>query len=151
MTERRTRTIVPHTADEMFDLVADVEKYPDFLPHCAAIRIVKSDLREGSGELVSDMVVAYSAFRETFRTHVTLDRQAHRIETRYVAGPFRHLYNLWAFADLAEGGAEVDFTIDFEFRNVVLQTLARVVFERAFAKMSEAFVTRAGAVYGRAA
>lgn len=147
MTERRTRTIVPHTADAMFELVADVERYPEFLPHCAAIRIVRSDLRDGSGELVSDMIVAYAAFRETFTTHVTLDRNAHRIETRYVAGPFRKLYNLWRFTDLAGGGAEVDFTIDFEFRNILLQTVAKTVFERAFAKMSEAFVTRADEVY----
>lgn len=148
MTARRTKTAVPYSADQMFDLVAEVRRYPEFVPHCRAIRIVRSDVDEnGEGELVSDMVVAYKAFRETFRTHVTLDRRAHRIETRYLAGPFRHLYNLWAFRDLPDGGSEVDFTIDFEFRNFLLQAAASAVFERAFAKMSEAFVERARAVY----
>lgn len=147
MTQRRTRTKVPYTADQMYDLVADVRRYPEFLPHCAAIRIVRSNVDESGGELVSDMIVAYSAFRETFRTHVTLDRASHRIETRYLDGPFRHLYNLWLFTDLPEGGSEVDFTIDFEFRNFLLQATAAAVFERAFVKMSEAFVERAQAIY----
>lgn len=147
MTQRRTKSKVPYTADQMYDLVADVRLYPEFLPHCTAIRIVRSTGDTNAGELVSDMIVAYSAFRETFRTHVTLDRASHRIETKYMDGPFRHLYNLWLFRDLAEGGSEVDFTIDFEFRNILLQATAAAVFERAFVKMSEAFVERAQAIY----
>lgn len=147
MTQRRTKTIVPYTADEMFALVADVEKYPQFVPHCTALRIVKFDVADGSGQIVADMVVSYSAFREKFRSHVTLGRQAHRIEVAYAEGPFRKLHNLWLFRDV-EGGSEIDFTIDFEFRNFFLQAAASTVFERAFVKMSEAFVERAKEVYG---
>lgn len=147
MTKRRTKTIVPYSADEMFDLVADVGKYAQFLPHCAALRVIRSDLRDGSGEIVADMVVSYAAFREKFRSHVTLDRAQRRIEAHYLEGPFKRLHTLWRFTDV-KGGSEVDFTIDFEFRNVLLQAAASAVFERAFAKMSEAFVRRAHEVYG---
>jgi len=147
VTSRRTKTIVPYTADEMFDLVADVEKYPQFVPHCTALRIVKSDVADGGGSILADMIVSYAAFREKFRSHVTLDRKAHRIEVAYAEGPFRKLHNLWLFRDI-DGGSEIDFTIDFEFRNFLLQAAASSVFERAFVKMSDAFVERANVVYG---
>lgn len=147
MTSRRTQTIVPYSAEEMFDLVADIEAYPDFLPHCIGLRVTSRRMAEGSGELEADMIVAYGAFRERFRTRVDLDRPARRIDVDYVEGPFRRLATHWRFHDLPEG-SEVDFVIDFEFRSLILQAAAASVFERLFARMSDAFVKRAHKVYG---
>lgn len=146
MTSRRTKTIVPYAAEEMFDLVADVEKYPEFIPHCLKLRVVSSTVAEGSGEIETEMIVSYRAFRERFRSRVALDRPALKIDVAYVEGPFRRLVNRWRFRDLAEG-SEVDFGIDFEFRSFLLQATAAAVFERAFARMSDAFVERAAVVY----
>lgn len=135
----------------MFALVADVERYPEFLPWCVALRIV--DRRcDGEGELLTcDMVVAYKVFREKFRSLVRLDRAMGRVHVDYVNGPFRSLKNDWAFRDLASGGSVVDFSIEFEFRSFVLQATAQAVFEKAFLKMSEAFIERARSVYGTGA
>lgn len=148
MTSKRTTTIVPHTADQMFDLVADVEKYPAFIPWCVALRILEKDVTDGRGTMTADMVVAYKVFREKFRSHVVLDRENKSIEARYLDGPFRNLENHWRFIDRPEGGSEIDFAIDFEFRNFLLQATAQAVFDKAFARMSEAFVKRADEVYG---
>lgn len=148
MTSRRTTTIVPYSAGEMFDLVGDVERYPEFLPWCVALRVIDRRPLE-SGELATaDMVVAYKVFRERFRSIVRLDRGGRRIEVDYVDGPFRSLKNEWAFLDIEQGGSEVDFAIEFEFRSVLLQATAQAVFEKAFLRMSEAFVDRARVVYG---
>lgn len=151
MTGKRTETDVPHKAHEMFDLVADIEKYPDFLPWCVALRIMRSDVTAGSGEMTADMIVAYKVFRERFRSRVRLDRARLAIDVDYMDGPFRTLKNSWRFADLPEGGSRVYFEIEFEFRNLVLQATARQVFDKAFARMSDAFVIRADEVYGRPA
>lgn len=134
----------------MFDLVADVESYPDFLPHCVALRILSQDVDDGAGTLTAEMVVAYGAFRERFKSCVRLDRASRTIEASYLDGPFRKLYNFWRFVDMP-GGSEVDFTIDFEFRSLFLQAAAATVFERAFEKMSDAFIIRAEEVYGTVA
>lgn len=148
MTIKKTQTEVPYSARQMFDLVADVERYPEFLPWCSALRIVQNDVREGEGTMTADMVVAYKVFRERFRSRVTLDRPAGRIEATYVDGPFRNLENRWRFIDKPEGGSIIDFEIAFEFKNFLLQATAQAVFDKAFARMSEAFVKRAEAVYG---
>lgn len=132
----------------MYDLVADVEKYPDFLPWCIALRVLKREETETGGTLYAEMVVAYKVFREKFRSSVTFDRKNNVIEAEYLNGPFRNLYNRWQFTDLPEGGSEVDFEIDFEFRSILLQATAQAVFDKAFARMSEAFVNRADEVYG---
>jgi coenzyme Q-binding protein COQ10 len=140
--------MVPYSAEEMFALVADIERYPDFLPWCVALRIAG---RKSNGDieyLNSEMVVAYRVFREKFRSLVRLDCANCRIDVDYVDGPFRSLKNGWAFRARPDGGSIVDFSIDFEFRNLVLQATAQAVFERAFLKMSEAFVERAKSVYG---
>lgn len=147
MTARRTTTGVPYTAAQMFALVADVERYPEFIPWCAALRIVE----RGEATLFADMVVAYRVFRERFRSRVTLDQTAGRITAEYVDGPFRTLRNEWAFVDRPEGGSTIDFLIDFEFRNFILQATAAQVFDKAFAKMADAFVARAKTVYGELA
>lgn len=148
MTARRTRTSVPYSAAEMYALVADIERYPEFLPWCVALRVVDRR-RDGMIEfLTADMVVAYGVFRERFRSLVTLVPGARRVGAEYVDGPFRTLKNDWAFEDVVGGGSIVDFSIAFEFRSLFLQATAQTVFEKAFAKMSDAFVARAGAVYG---
>ncbi|MDZ7627468.1 MAG: type II toxin-antitoxin system RatA family toxin [Parvularculaceae bacterium] len=144
MTARTTTTEVPYSAAEMFALVADVERYPDFIPWCVALRIVE----RGEETLFADMIVAYRVFRERFRSRVTLDPAGGRITATYVDGPFRTLKNEWTFSDRAGGGSTIGFLIDFEFRNFILQATAQQVFDKAFAKMSDAFVTRAKAVYG---
>jgi len=148
MTTRRTRTEVPYTAGQMFDLVADIERYPEFLPWCPALRIVGNNTDDGSGELLADMVVAYGAFREKFRSRVALDRQAKSIDVGYISGPFRSLTNFWSFEDNPAGGSIVHFEIDFELRSVLLQTVAHSFFEKVFSRMSEAFIRRAHEVYG---
>lgn len=146
MTARHTQTDVPYTADQMFDLVADVERYPEFLPWCVALRIIERDHKAGT--LTADMVVAYKVFRERFRSKVTLNRAEKHIEAFYIDGPFRNLENRWRFTDKSEGGSVIDFEISFEFRNFLLQATAQAVFDKAFARMSEAFVKRAEEVYG---
>lgn len=147
MTKRHTKTVVPYSAGEMFDLVADVERYPEFLPHCVALRVLSRDVVSGSGVVTAEMVVAYGAFRERFKSLVRLDRAMMTIEASYIEGPFRSLHNFWRFAELQKG-SEVDFVIDFEFNSFLLQAAAAAVFERAFEKMSDAFVARAHEIYG---
>lgn len=143
MTSRHTKTEVPYTADQMFALVADVETYPEFLPWCVGLRIVE----RGPAKVTADMIVAYKVFRERFRTQVTLDRADKHIDVAYVDGPFRTLENRWRFTDKPEGGSVIDFDIEFEFKNFLLQATAQAVFDKAFARMSEAFVKRAGEIY----
>ena len=147
MITRRTTTDVPFTAEQMFDLVADVEKYPEFLPHCLALRVVSNKVKNGEGLLVADMIVAYKVFREKFRSSVTLDKPDGLIDIDYADGPFRHLDTLWRFTDKPEGGSTIDFEIEFEFSSILLQTTAQLIFDKAFAKMSDAFVDRAFEVY----
>jgi coenzyme Q-binding protein COQ10 len=148
VTERRITKDVSYSARQMFDLVADVERYPEFLPWCAALRVLERDIQEGEGKLVADMVVVYGVFRETFRSEVLLDSKAKRIDVYYLKGPFKHLHTNWRFEDAPAGGSTVRFDIEFEFRNVVLQAAARAVIEKLFVTMSDAFVARAHEVYG---
>ena len=148
MTHRHSITSVPYSASQMFDLVADVEKYPDFLPWCIALRVIgRSDDADGK-RLTADMVVAYKVFREKFRSRVLLRREAGAIDAEYVDGPFRTLKNSWRFRDKPEGGSDVEFDIEFEFRSFLLHATAMTVFEKAFSRMSEAFVDRTHEVYG---
>jgi coenzyme Q-binding protein COQ10 len=132
----------------MFDLVADVEAYPQFLPLCEGLRIRRrhrSD--EGVEILVADMTVGYKAIRETFTSRVTLDRPRLKILVEYVDGPFSHLENRWAFrAD--EQASHVDFFIQYEFRSRTLGLLMGAMFDAAFRKFAEAFEQRADQIYG---
>ena len=146
MTSRTTQTHVQYSADQMFALVADVERYPEFLPWCVGLRIIEED--KNAGTLTADMIVAYKVFRERFRSRVQLDPESKRIEADYVDGPFRNLENRWRFTDKPEGGSVIDFEIAFEFKNFLLQATAQAVFDKAFSRMSEAFVKRADEVYG---
>lgn len=140
---------VPHSADEMFDLVADVEKYPEFLPLCQALRIRQREERNGLPVVIADMTVAYKVFRETFRSQVTLDRPNRTITVAYLDGPFRQLENRWQFKPDGENACVVDFFIAWELRSRALALVVGAVFERVFRRYAEAFEARADVVYGR--
>jgi coenzyme Q-binding protein COQ10 len=141
---------VPHSAADMFALVADIESYPRFVPLCKALT-VQSRARDGEVErLVARMTAAYGPLNETFTSKVTLDRRRLQILVEYVEGPFRHMENRWGFADLPAGGSAVHFFIAYEFRSLPLQLLVGGLFDHAFQKMAEAFARRADQIYGRA-
>ena len=146
-----SKRLVRHTPVNMFDLVADVEKYPRFLPLCEELRVRRRTNAGDNGveTLVADMTVGYKAIRETFTSRVTLDRPPLRINVEYVDGPFQYLENRWTFHE-APTGCEVEFFITYEFRSFALGVLMGAMFDRAFRKFSEAFERRADEVYGRA-
>ena len=135
----------------MFDLVADIERYPEFVPMCEALHVRRRNVDEaGTETLLADMTIGYKMIRETFTTRVELDRAANRIRVTYVDGPFKHLENRWTFLARADGGADVTFFIDYEFKSRTFQMLAGAVFEKVFRKMAEAFEARADARAGKA-
>ena len=147
----QTQRRVAHSAAQMFELVADVEQYPQFVPMCTGLRVRSRDTdAEGRAVLVAAMDVGYKAIRETFASKVTLDRARLRIEVDYLDGPFRQGQNVWSFADL-EGGAasRVEFSIQYEFKSRVLALLMGSMFDAAFRRFAQAFEARADAVYGR--
>jgi coenzyme Q-binding protein COQ10 len=139
---------VRHAAADMFELVADVEKYPEFLPLCEALA-VRGRKAEADGRmiLVADMTVGYKVFRETFTSRVTLQPEQKLIAVQYLDGPFEHLDNRWTFTDLPDGTSTVGFYIDYAFRNRTLALVMGAVFERAVNKYAEAFELRADKVY----
>jgi coenzyme Q-binding protein COQ10 len=144
-TTRRVR----HSPEQMFALVADVERYPQFLPLCEGLVVRKRTPREGGGEvLLADMSVGYKAIRETFTSRVTLDPANRKILVEYVDGPFRYLQNRWSFNPQAEGGGcEIGFFISYEFASRMLGLLMGAMFDKAFRKFAEAFEKRADQVY----
>lgn len=144
----RTTRRVPYTPEQMFDLVADVEKYPQFLPLCEALTVRSREDRGESTVIVATMVAGYQAIRESFTTRVTLNKAASRVQVEYLDGPFRHLDNRWLFKPVP-GGCEVDFFIAYEFRSMMLGILVGALFDKAFRRFAEAFEMRARAVYGR--
>jgi coenzyme Q-binding protein COQ10 len=147
----RTTRRVRHRPEQMFDLVADVEKYPLFLPLCEGLKVRSRVAGEGGREtLIADMSVGYKAIHETFTSKVTLDRAALKIAVAYLDGPFRSLDNLWSFKPDGDG-CVVEFFISYEFKSRMLGMLMGAMFDRAFRKFSEAFERRADLVYGRAA
>ncbi|WP_189409542.1 type II toxin-antitoxin system RatA family toxin [Neogemmobacter tilapiae] len=140
--------IMPYTAQQMYDLVADVGNYPKFLPWTAAARI-RSRSGGPEGEVMeADLVISFKVFRERFGSRVTLFPGIKRIDTEYLDGPFRHMKSYWAFRDRAEGGSEVEFFVDFEFRNAILQGIIGVVFNDAMQRIVRAFERRAKELYG---
>ena len=134
---------LPYTAEQMFDLVADVGRYGEFLPWVVATRVRSNS----DTEMVADMLVGFKSLREKFTSKVVKERPK-RIEVIYVDGPMRDLDNIWCFRDLPEGGCEVDFCVDFSFKNKMFEMLAGQYFDRAFRKMVAAFEERAHALYG---
>jgi coenzyme Q-binding protein COQ10 len=147
----RTTRRVAHTPQQMFDLVADVDAYPEFVPLCEELR-VRRRVQSGEGieTLVAEMSVGYKAISERFTTRVTLDHPRLRILVEYVNGPFSYLENRWSFLP-AQGGSDVEFYITYEFKSRALGLLMGAVFDRAFRKFAEAFEERADLVYGRPA
>ncbi len=135
--------LMPYTAEQMYELVADVARYSEFLPWVVATRI-----RSNSDcEMVADMVVGFKSLRERFTSRVRKER-AELIEVHYVDGPLQDLENTWRFKPVESGGCQVDFCVEFSFRNRVFETLAGQYFDRAFRRMVEAFETRASELYG---
>lgn len=140
--------ILPYTADQMFALVADVARYPEFLPWTSAARIRSRKAIEGGEVMEADLVISFKVFRESFGSRVTLLRDEGRILTEYIDGPFKHLKSVWAFADRPEGGCEVSFNVDFEFRNAILGGVIGLVFNEAMQRVVRAFEARAKSLYG---
>lgn len=140
---RETRRL-PYSCEQMFDLVADVANYPKFLPWVVATR-VRSD---SDTEMTADMLVGFKAIREKFTSRVIKERPEH-LKVFYVDGPLKDLDNDWRFLCLPDGGCEIDFSVEFTFRNIVFERLAGQYFDRAFRKMVEAFERRADELYGR--
>lgn len=139
----REKRVLPYSCEQMFDLVADVGRYKEFLPWVVATRV-----RSDSGtEMVADMVVGFKSLRESFTSNVRKDRP-NLIQVHYVDGPLRDLDNRWSFTPVPDGGCEVDFCVDFTFKNRVFEALAGQYFDRAFRKMVAAFEARAEALYG---
>jgi coenzyme Q-binding protein COQ10 len=149
--EKRT---VSYSAEQMFDLIADVQRYPEFLPWVAAARIRSREplpdvAGAGAGEVIeADLVVSFKLFRERFGSRVTLQPDARTIDVEYLEGPFRYLRNHWKFDPLDGGRSEVDFFVDFEFRSALLQRLIGIVFNEAMQRIVRAFERRAEALYG---
>lgn len=127
----------------MFDLVADVGRYEEFLPWVSAVRVRSNS----ETEMIADLIVGFKGLRENFTSRVIKTRPSH-ILVDYVDGPLRHLHNEWRFTDHAAGGSTVDFSVDFAFKSKLFESLAGQVFERALRKMTDAFVARAEALYG---
>ncbi|RKF23412.1 type II toxin-antitoxin system RatA family toxin [Altericroceibacterium spongiae] len=139
---KETRRL-PYSAEQMFDLVADVASYPEFLPWVVATRIRSDD----GEEMVADMLVGFKALREKFTSRVHKERPGN-LRVQYVDGPLRDLDNHWVFRDVEGGGCEIDFTVDFAFKSRMFEALAGQYFDRAFRKMVNAFEQRADELYG---
>jgi coenzyme Q-binding protein COQ10 len=147
MPQFETERVVRHAPEQMFALVADVEKYPQFLPLCEALTVRSRKERDGKTILIADMTVGYKAIRETFASQVLLKPDENVIEVKYLDGPFKYLTNIWRFVP-EPGGASVHFFIDYEFKSRVLSALMGAMFDRAFRMFAEAFEKRADKIYG---
>jgi coenzyme Q-binding protein COQ10 len=158
MPQFSTRRRVKHSAADMFDLVADIERYPEFVPLCRAMR-VRRRTQSGDREVViAEMTVAYKLIRESFTSRVTLDRERQTILVEYLDGPFSRMENRWVFrpadggtgeaAGTAEAACEIEFFISYEFRSRTLGLLMGAMFDAAFRRFASAFEHRADAVFG---
>jgi coenzyme Q-binding protein COQ10 len=152
MPEFTTSRIVHHSATDMFDLVADVDKYPQFVPLCSGLK-VKRRTKDAKDRdvLVADMTVAYKLIRETFTSRVTLDPAELQILVEYLEGPFSNLQNRWTFVPKGDDACEVKFFITYQFKSRVLGMLMGTMFDMAFRKFASAFEKRADEVYGKVA
>src|SRR5262245_3066185 len=152
MPQFSTKRRVKHSASDMFDLVADVADYPDFVPLCQQVKILRrTPGAEGIETIVAKMTVAYKVMRETFTSRVTLDRPNLDIDVDYLDGPFSRMENRWDFHPVAEQVCDIEFFIAYEFKSRMLGVLMGAMFETAFRRFAEAFERRADAVYGRPA
>ena len=142
-TEKR---LMPYTAQQMYDLVADIDSYPEFLPWCAAVRTRKVIPKDEKIIVDADLVIAFKVFRERFGSRVTLKPNQTTIDVEYLDGPFKYLNNHWVFTNV-DGGCEADFFVDFEFKSKILQVLIGVVFGEAMQRIVRAFEARAQQLY----
>jgi coenzyme Q-binding protein COQ10 len=142
MPRHSEQRFLPYTSDQLFDLVADVKRYDEFLPWVTAVRVRSSS----ETEMVADLIVGFGAFRERFTSRVAKERPD-RITVDYVEGPLKFLHNEWRFEPV-EGGTNLGFTVDFAFKNRIFEAVAGQVFDRALRKMTNAFEERANALYG---
>lgn len=142
---------LPYSAQQMYALVADVGRYPEFLPWNSAARIRSvTPQPDGSEVMEADLVISFKVFRERFTSRVVLWPERHEIETEYIDGPFKKMVSTWKFADRPEGGCDVSFFVDFEFKNAILQGIIGVVFGEAMNRIVRAFEARAEKLYGTA-
>jgi coenzyme Q-binding protein COQ10 len=151
MPQFQTKRRVAHSAGEMFALVADIERYPEFVPLCESLRVIG---RKPDGEremITASMTVAYKLIRESFTSRILLDPGSQQIRVNYIDGPFQYLENVWTFRPIGERSCEVGFSLSYEFKSRMLQMLMGAMFDRAFRKFADAFEARADAVYGRQA
>jgi coenzyme Q-binding protein COQ10 len=140
---------VRHSADQMFDLVADVERYPEFVPLCKALKIRQRTAKpDGTEVIVADMTVSFKLVREAFTSRVTLDRANHKITVEYLQGPFSNLENRWTFDAKSDAECDVGFFLSYEFKSRMLGMLMGTMFDTAFQRFSAAFEKRADQVYG---
>jgi len=146
MTSHAETKYLPYTAKEMFDLVADISSYPEFLPWCAAARVRKEIQKGVIKQIEADLVISFKVFREKFGSRVILDASKFTIETEYLDGPFRHMQSVWSFNN-SEQGCEVNFNVDFEFKNAMLQSIIGLVFNDAMQRIVRAFERRAADLY----
>ena len=142
--------VLPYTAQQMYDLVADVANYPKFLPWTAAARIRSETYVDDHCVMLADLVISFKVFREKFGSRVVLWPDKKRIDTAYLEGPFKHMESCWQFSDV-EGGCEVSFDVDFEFRNRLLQGAAGMFFNEAMQRVVRAFERRAAELYDHVA
>ena len=141
---------VNHSAVEMFDLVADVERYPEFVPLCKALKIRQRTQRpDGTEIIVADMTVSFKLVRETFTSRVTLDRANLKIMVEYLQGPFSHLENRWTFVQKTDDTCDAGFFISYEFKSRMLAILMGTMFDTAFQRFAAAFEKRADAIYAK--
>jgi len=144
MATHAEKRVLPYRPEQMFDLVADVERYPVFLPWClgSRIRSRRDDV------IVADLIIGFKGIRENFTSRVTLNQPGLRIDVAYLDGPFRYLNNHWIFRAMPDDACEIDFFVDFEFRSRILQRIMGVLFNEAVRRMVSAFESRADHLYG---
>ena len=148
MPQFETRRRVRHRAADMFDLVADVERYPEFVPLCQSLTVRERTITENDcPTIVADMTVAYKLFRETFKSRATMDRENLTILAEYLDGPFSHMRNDWTFEPSGDRACTVSFAIDYAFKSRTLEMLMGAMFDTAFRKFAAAFEARADIIY----
>ena len=150
MPQFSTKRRVQHSASDMFDLVADIARYPEFVPMCSAMHVrSRTDKGDGVVVVVATMTVAYKLIHQSFTSRATLDKPKQKILVEYLDGPFRRMQNRWAFHASGEQACEVEFFIDYEFHSRTLAVLMGTLFDTVFRRMAAAFEKRADQVYGK--
>lgn len=144
MTVHAEKRVIPYRPEELYALVADVKRYPEFLPWCMAARIRKQDEKA----LTADLIIGFQMFRERFTSYIDLNPEELEINVKYAEGPFRYLSNSWRFLPHPDG-CEIDFYVDFEFNSRLLQSVIETLFTEAVKRMVKAFEDRANVLYGR--